>query len=89
MYPAAALKHWGLTYRGYKGTAIAAVRHRLVDNLTAQAPWLELGAFEQACRDSDHALDALIAALNARAAALGHAATPPAEHAAAAQTEAG
>jgi predicted nuclease with RNAse H fold len=87
VYPAAALKHWGLTHRGYKGTANTAVRHELLDNLTAQAPWLRLGAFEQACRSSDHALDAVIAALNARAAALGHATTPTPEHAAAARTE--
>jgi hypothetical protein len=87
VFPAAPLKHWGLTYRGYKGAANAAVRNELLDHLTAQAPWLRLGAFEQACRSSDHALDAVIAALNARAAALGHATTPPAEHAAAARTE--
>jgi predicted nuclease with RNAse H fold len=87
VYPAAALKHWELTYRGYKGAANAAVRHRLVDDVTTRAPWLRLGAFEQACRNSDHALDAVIAALNARAAALGYTTTPPAEHAATARTE--
>jgi len=87
VYPAAALKHWGLTYRGYKGAANAAVRHQLVDALAAEAHWLRLGDFDQACRRTDHALDAVIAALNARAAALGRATTPTAEHAAAARTE--
>jgi predicted nuclease with RNAse H fold len=87
VYPAAALKHWGLPYRRYKGTANAAVRHQLVDLLAAQAPSLRLGEFNQACRRSDHALDAVIAGLNARAAALRRATGPPAEHAAAAQTE--
>jgi len=87
VYPAAALKHWGLTYRGYKGAANTGVRHHLVDTLAAGARWLRLGDFDQACRGSDHALDAVIAALNARAAALGRATTPTAEQAAAARTE--
>jgi predicted nuclease with RNAse H fold len=55
VYPAAALKQWGLTYRSYKGTANTAVRHQLVDTLTAAAPWLRLGDHEQTCRRSDHA----------------------------------
>jgi predicted nuclease with RNAse H fold len=49
VYPAAALKQWGLTYRGYKGTVNAAVRHRLVDTLTATAPWLALGDHDEKC----------------------------------------
>ena len=87
VYPAAALKHWGLTFRRYKGTANTAVRHQLVDTLTAAAPWLELGDHGQVCRRSDHALDAVIAALNARAAALQLATTPDAEQLGAARTE--
>ena len=87
VYPAAALKHWGLTYRSYKGTANTTVRHQLVDTLTAAAPWLRLGNYEQTCRRSDHALDAVIAALNARAAALGLTTTPGPEQLDAARTE--
>jgi hypothetical protein len=87
VYPAAALKQWGLTYRGYKGTANASVRHRLVDTLTATAPWLTLGAHDQLCRRSDHALDAVIAALNVRAAALHLTTTPDPEQLGAARTE--
>ena len=87
VYPAAALKHWGLTYRSYKGTANRTVRHQLVDTLTAAAPWLEFGDHGQVCRRSDHALDAVIAALNARAAALGLTTTPAAEQLSAARTE--
>jgi hypothetical protein len=87
VYPAAALKHWGLTYRSYKGTANTAVRHQLIDTLTAAAPWLRLGDHAQTCRRSDHALDAVIAALNARAAALGQTTTPAAERLGAARTE--
>jgi predicted nuclease with RNAse H fold len=87
VYPAAALKQWGLTYRRYKGTANTTVRHQLVDTLTAAAPWLRLGDHAQACRRSDHALDAVIATLNARAAALRLTTTPGAEQLDAARTE--
>jgi predicted nuclease with RNAse H fold len=87
VYPAAALKHWGLTHRRYKGFANTAVRQQLVDALTAAAPWLNLGHHEQTCRRSDHALDAVIAALNARAAALALTTTPNPEQLDAASTE--
>jgi predicted nuclease with RNAse H fold len=87
VYPAAALKQWGLTYRRYKGAANTTVRHQLIDTLTATAPWLKLGQYEQTCRRSDHALDAVIAALNARAAARGLTTTPAAEQLSAARTE--
>ena len=87
VYPAAALKHWDLIYRRYKGTANTTVRHQLVDTLTAAIPWLSLGDHERGCRRSDHALDAVIAALNARAAALGLTTTPAAEQLDAARTE--
>ena len=40
VYPAAALHHWQLPYRGYKGTDNRSVREGLVDRLLAQAPWL-------------------------------------------------
>ena len=87
VYPAAALKHWGLPFRGYKGAANAAVRGEVVDRLAAAAPWLRFDAYEQACRQSDHALDAVVAALNARAAAVGQATSPTVEQTAAARTE--
>jgi predicted nuclease with RNAse H fold len=76
VYPAASLRQWGLPYRGYKGSANADVRSRLVDALLTAAPWLTLGAYEDVCRRVDHALDAVIAALAARAVALGLATTP-------------
>ena len=87
VYPAAALKHWQLPYRGYKGPANAAVRDDLVDRLLDAAPWLRLGPYEPDCRRSDHALDAVVAALSARAAALGRATRPDPTQAAAAGTE--
>jgi hypothetical protein len=42
----------------------------VVDQLQDAAPWLNLGDAEQVCRHRDHALDAMVAALLTRAAAL-------------------
>ncbi|MBV9486027.1 MAG: DUF429 domain-containing protein [Frankiaceae bacterium] len=70
-YPAAALKQWGLPHRGYKGKDTVAVRRELLAALAAATPWLELGAVQGRCGESDHCLDAVIAGLVARAAALG------------------
>jgi hypothetical protein len=88
-YPAAALRLWGFASTGYKrrsgrpalGRLLAALRRRT-------GAWLELdAAAHRLCRRSDDALDALIAALIARAAALGLCAPPPPEHAARAAAE--
>jgi len=87
VYPAASLKQWGLPHRRYKRSENLAVRGKLVDALLAAADWLTLGRHEQACRASDDALDAVIAALTARAAFLGRTIPPGPEHAAAARTE--
>jgi predicted nucleic acid-binding protein len=85
-YPAAALLLWGLPREGYKSDAEA--RERLLDSIEAEAPWLawEPGARE-ACVESDDALDAVLCALIARAAALGLAEPPPAEALELARTE--
>lgn len=71
VYPAAALKAWGLPSRGYKGNANTATLNALVDLLLRIVPWLHLGPFERACRESDDAFDAIICALVARAARAG------------------
>lgn len=71
VYPAAALKIWGLPFRGYKRDANAAARNMLVDELIAAAPWLRLGEHESAVRASDDPLDAVICALVARAVSQG------------------
>jgi predicted nuclease with RNAse H fold len=71
VYPAASLKLWGLPWRGYKTGKNVAALGAVVDGLLEAAPWLDLGVHEDRCRRSDHALDAVIAALTARAAALG------------------
>lgn len=66
-YPAAALLTWGLPHRGYKGAANQTARDAIVDGLLASAPWLELGHHVEVVRASDHALDAVLCALVARA----------------------
>jgi predicted nuclease with RNAse H fold len=70
VYPAASLKQWGLPYRGYKRPRDLGALPELVTALEATAPWLELGSHDRLCRTSHDALDAVIAALTARAAAL-------------------
>jgi predicted nuclease with RNAse H fold len=70
VYPAASLKQWGLPYRGYKQPRNPAALPELASELQAAAPWLEIGPHDHLCRTSHDALDAVIAALTARAAAL-------------------
>lgn len=70
VYPAAALKLWGLRFRGYKKAPNRAVREALVDALLLAAPWLDLGSHAAACRADDDALDAVLCALVARSAAV-------------------
>jgi predicted nuclease with RNAse H fold len=87
VYPAATLLRWGFRSKGYKGTANAEARGRLIDELLMQAPWLDLRDVEGLCRSSDDALDAVIAALAARAAAMGLTEPIPAELQGAAEVE--
>jgi hypothetical protein len=83
VYPAAALRLWGFASTGYKrregradlGTLLGALGRRT-------RGWLDLdAATRRLCGASDDALDALVAALVARAAALGLCESPPPEHA--------
>lgn len=71
VYPAAALFVWGLPYRRYKGTRPdrREVRHELVRRLRESTPWLTAAGTEdwERIKENDHELDALIAALVARA----------------------
>ena len=77
VYPAAALRHWSLPSRAYKGNAHAAARAELVDRLLERAPWLCVStAHGVLLRRSDHALDALVSALIARAVMIGAATVP-------------
>lgn len=87
VYPAASLKLWGLTHRRYKGKDKQREREHLVGKLKDVAPWLDLSSSEQQCLDSDDVLDAVIAALTARAANLGKTISPPPQHLTTARTE--
>lgn len=82
VYPAAALVRLGIEPRGYKAKDAHEARQAVTERLVAEsggALVLEPAVVE-ACVATDHALDALIAALVARAAALeGRADGPPAE----------
>ncbi|HEY7173638.1 MAG TPA: DUF429 domain-containing protein [Micromonosporaceae bacterium] len=74
VYPAAAMRRWGLTAAGYKATRVRAeaALDRLVADLRAAAPWLDLPDATWAhCRRTDHAFDAVIASLVTRAVARG------------------
>ncbi|ABS01530.1 DUF429 domain-containing protein [Kineococcus radiotolerans] len=79
VYPAASLGRWGLAHRQYKRESNRAAREALVAAVREQVPWLDLGGHGPLCEDSDDALDAVVAALTARAAALGRCDSPP-EH---------
>ncbi|MEV4096830.1 DUF429 domain-containing protein [Streptosporangium saharense] len=87
VYPAASLRCWGLTSNGYKRSANLGTLGLLVDELQAAAPWLDLGAHEGLCRGSDDATDAVVAALTARAAALGRVTAPSREQVLTARSE--
>jgi predicted RNase H-like nuclease len=77
VYPAAALKHWGLPHQRYKKGKGAIIRSQALDQLLATLPTLILdGEALDSCRRSDDAFDALACALVARAAALGLTTTP-------------
>lgn len=84
VYPGAALTRWELTRRGYKtsGNAekkakqrqaridlIAEIEHRTQTD--DGSPWMDLSAAREDMIASDDALDAVIAAMIARAAAIG------------------
>lgn len=70
VYPAASLHCWGLPFKGYKRAANRGQREALITALLGAAPWLQLGPHAPLCAESDDALDAVIAAMTARAAAL-------------------
>jgi hypothetical protein len=69
VYPAAALRAWSLSRPNYK--IDAGVRESMVSELQLMAPWLDLAGMEREMVRSDDAFDAVIAALIARAHAVG------------------
>ena len=77
VYPAAALKQWGLPFRSYKGagTGLPALAGEFFDRT---AEWLEITADDRLwCERSDDVFDAVVAAVIARAATLPEAVTTP------------
>ena len=68
VYPAAALRVWGLPYRGYKRGAHRAALLEVAQELRRRCPWLAVDdtTWGEVTR-TDHAFDALICALVARA----------------------
>jgi predicted nuclease with RNAse H fold len=84
VYPAGGLAYWGMKHRQYKGSKYEVALGDLVGSLPR---WLKLGEHEALCRRSDHAFDAVVAALLARAAALGFTKAPSADQLAAAIRE--
>lgn len=87
VYPAAALKVWGLPHRGYKGRDHDARRRDLVRRLADMLPWLEWHGYDELCADSDDAVDAVLSALLAREIAGGRCLRPEPEQAEAARVE--
>ena len=88
VYPAAALKRWGLPHSGYKAKKGETTRERLLEQLLVEARWLHPSDDQRtALLANDNALDALLCALIARAAALGLADECPDELKATARTE--
>lgn len=88
VYPAAALASWGFRSRGYKGVASRETLAELYDGLRAFCPWLAVAPdAQERFAGSDHAFDALIGALVARAAALGLTELPEGDDRALARTE--
>jgi hypothetical protein len=73
VYPAATLRRWGLDPRGYKNPKADGKRRDLLVEIERRLGWAE-PLSDEVCADctaTDHALDALISALVARAAAIG------------------
>lgn len=88
VYPAAALKSWGFRSGGYKGIANRANLAGLLADLLSTCPWLDVTAeARERFARSDHAFDALVAAIVARAAVIGRTQRPEGDDRALALTE--
>lgn len=75
VYPAAALRCWGYSPEGYKTDV--GKRMSLVTDILKAAPWFVPGEYEPLMRSSHDALDAVLAALVARASETGSGTVPP------------
>jgi len=77
VYPSATLRNWGFSTVGYKTNV--TIRSTLLAAILERAPWLKPGPMAELMTASDDAFDAVIAALAARAHALGQWHRPPPE----------
>lgn len=73
VYPAAALRIWGLLHKGYKGNKPPerVQRAALVESIVATKPWLDFGPFADVAAANDDALDAVLCAVIAGLAVQG------------------
>ena len=86
-YPAAALRTWGLPFRGYKGAANAAARTELVERVLERSGPVGEAARSVLTGARVHVLDAYLCALVAAAARLGLATRPEPDQREAAEVE--
>jgi predicted nuclease with RNAse H fold len=88
VYPAVALASWKFRSARYKGARNRMVLAELLGKILGTCPWLETEPSHRArFARSDHAFDALVAALVARAAATGRTERPAEADVALARTE--
>jgi predicted nuclease with RNAse H fold len=95
VYPPAALVVWGLDRGGYKSSrrsdrreAERLARETLLSAIEDRVGWLNWApGAREVCVDNDDAVDAVLAALVARAAAMGLTSTPPADEVGPAHSE--
>lgn len=85
IYPGASLRLWGFETAGYRNSP--EIRARLLSDIQAAAPWLALEKYTELMVSSCDAFDAVIAALAARSAFLGHYEGPKADQKRHAQIE--
>lgn len=85
VYPGATLRNWNLGTKNYRVDSRA--RQNLLDQLLAQAPWLELGENQEKMLESTDCFDAVIAALATRAAYRGQYQKPSKDQQEAARVE--
>jgi predicted nuclease with RNAse H fold len=80
VYPAAALRAWGLTHSGYKGRPNASVCEDLAGDLARACGPLGNAVDESLVGCDDDALDAVVCGIVARAVLRGQSTAPPAHH---------
>jgi predicted nuclease with RNAse H fold len=85
VYPGATLRLWSFDTTNYRISQ--EQRQKLIERLKQQAPWLDLSKHQDLMYQSTDAFDAVIAALAARAVALGHYLKPTKEQLAKAKVE--